>query len=63
MLNFFSVTSNKSKENVNNKVIYTLFYKEQFKYLKTKHSYHLVDPSPWRAAVRRTRPFQLKGLI
>lgn len=21
--------------------------KEQFKYLKTKHSFHLVDPSPW----------------
>ena len=21
--------------------------KEQFKYLKTKHTYHLVDPSPW----------------
>ena len=20
---------------------------EQFKYLKTKHSWHLVDPSPW----------------
>lgn len=24
-----------------------LFLKEQFKYLKTAHSYHLVDPSPW----------------
>lgn len=23
------------------------FLKEQFKYLKTLHSYHLVDPSPW----------------
>jgi cytochrome c oxidase subunit 3 len=23
------------------------FFKEQFKYLKTTHSYHLVDPSPW----------------
>ena len=22
-------------------------YNEQFKYLKTKHSFHLVDPSPW----------------
>jgi len=22
-------------------------HKEQFKYLKTTHSYHLVDPSPW----------------
>ncbi len=24
-----------------------LRYKEQFKYLRTKHSFHLVDPSPW----------------
>jgi hypothetical protein len=32
----------------NNKVSKgTLLFKEQFKYLKTTHSYHLVDPSPW----------------
>jgi cytochrome c oxidase subunit 3 len=30
-----------------NKVKKTLFFKEQFEYLKTTHSYHLVDPSPW----------------
>jgi cytochrome c oxidase subunit 3 len=24
-----------------------LFFKEQFKYLRTAHSFHLVDPSPW----------------
>ena len=24
-----------------------LLFQEQFKYLKTTHSYHLVDPSPW----------------
>ena len=24
-----------------------LQHKEQFKYLKTRHSFHLVDPSPW----------------
>jgi cytochrome c oxidase subunit 3 len=29
------------------KVKKTLFFKEQFEYLKTTHSYHLVDPSPW----------------
>jgi len=23
------------------------YFKDQFKYLKTKHSFHLVDPSPW----------------
>ena len=25
-----------------------MFLQEQFKYLKTTHSYHLVDPSPWQ---------------
>ena len=41
---FFSIYfSNKS----NNKVNHTLLLKEQFKYLKTGHAYHLVDPSPW----------------
>ena len=56
MLNLLQLTFNKNKKNVNNKVIYTLLYKEQFKYLKTTHSYHLVDPSPWRAAVRLIIP-------
>ena len=32
---------------MNNKAVYTLFYKESLKYLKTTHTYHLVDPSPW----------------
>lgn len=32
---------------INSKVLHTLLYKEQFKHLKTAHSYHLVDPSPW----------------
>jgi cytochrome c oxidase subunit 3 len=48
MLNFYtekeylnSISMTKTK---NNNV---LLFKEQFKYLKTAHSYHLVDPSPW----------------
>ena len=36
-----------NKTNNSNKVLHTLLLKEQFKYLKTTHSYHLVDPSPW----------------
>jgi cytochrome c oxidase subunit 3 len=32
---------------ITGKVSHTLLFKEQFKYLKTTHSYHLVDPSPW----------------
>ena len=29
--------------------IKNMLFQEQFKYLKTTHSYHLVDPSPWPA--------------
>lgn len=47
MLFSFLINFNKSNKNSNNKVSYTLFCKEEFKYLKTTHSYHLVDPSPW----------------
>ena len=28
-------------------LVASIHCKEQFKYLKTKHSFHLVDPSPW----------------
>ena len=42
LVNFF-----KNKKNSNSKVFYTLLLKEQFNYLKTTHSFHLVDPSPW----------------
>lgn len=39
---------NKIKFNTNfNKRVQNIIYKEQFKYLSTQHSYHLVDPSPW----------------
>lgn len=38
------------KRSKENKVLYTFFQKEQFTYLKTTHSYHLVDPSPWPLA-------------
>lgn len=31
----------------NNKISNVLLFKKQFKYLKTNHPYHLVDPSPW----------------
>ena len=37
----------KNSHTTKNTVQETLFFKEQFKYLKTSHSYHLVDPSPW----------------
>jgi CTP:phosphocholine cytidylyltransferase-like protein len=63
MLNLLSLIFNRNKKNVNNKVICNLFYKEQFKFLKTTHSYHLVDPSPWRAAVKCTLFYNSKDLV
>ena len=39
-----------SVQNLNKRKIHSiqeLNSNEQFKYLKTKHSFHLVDPSPW----------------
>ena len=34
-----------------------MYLYKSFTHLKTTHSYHLVDPSPWRAAVRCARSF------
>ena len=46
----FSFSKKKSKTtDKSNKTAHILLFKEQFKYLKTTHSYHLVDPSPWPA--------------
>jgi cytochrome c oxidase subunit 3 len=47
MLNFLFFNYNINRINKNNNCIHTLLFKDQFKYLKTSHSYHLVDPSPW----------------
>jgi cytochrome c oxidase subunit 3 len=47
MLNFLFYNSQSNRRNKNNNLIHTLLLKDQFKYLKTTHSYHLVDPSPW----------------
>jgi CTP:phosphocholine cytidylyltransferase-like protein len=46
MLNYGVVFLGHNEKKIDDKVVYTLFLKEQFKYLKTAHSYHLVDPSP-----------------
>lgn len=47
MLNYISNSVYLNKKNDKSNVQETLLFKEQFKYLKTAHSYHLVDPSPW----------------
>ena len=39
--------SKRFKKIINYKMFSNSLFKEQFKYLKTTHSYHLVDPSPW----------------
>lgn len=45
MLNLNNYKLNQSEQFC--KLQTNLQHKEQFKYLKTKHSFHLVDPSPW----------------
>lgn len=47
MLNYISNLVYLNKKVNKSKIQETLLFKEQFKYLKTAHSYHLVDPSPW----------------
>ena len=46
MINFFSNLKN-SKRDIYSTFFFGSCYKEQFKYIKTRHSFHLVDPSPW----------------
>jgi cytochrome c oxidase subunit 3 len=45
--NYKLIFFNIDKKNNKNKTKKVLFFKEQFKYLKTAHTFHLVDPSPW----------------
>lgn len=50
LYNFYSNKSgfeNKTLIQTNMYFEFNLFSKDQFNYCKTKHSYHLVDPSPW----------------
>jgi len=42
-----AIFKNWRKKSFYNKVPHVLLFKEQLNYLKTTHSYHLVDPSPW----------------
>ena len=43
----YLIKQNTHINKIKSKVYFTLLYKEQLKYLKTTHSYHLVDSSPW----------------
>ena len=43
----YLIKQNTHINKIKSKVYFTLLYKEQLKYLKTSHSYHLVDSSPW----------------
>jgi cytochrome c oxidase subunit 3 len=36
-----------NKKAVSSKVVHTTLFQDKFKYFKTTHAYHLVDPSPW----------------
>ena len=44
---FFENQIIKKKREQNFKISKYNFNNENFKYLKTRHSFHLVDPSPW----------------
>ena len=47
-MNFVTlIKKNKNIKNLKTKIQFILFNKEQLKYLKTNHTYHLVDSSPW----------------
>jgi cytochrome c oxidase subunit 3 len=46
-INISVLKINQREQLFNNKRLSSLQHQEQFKYLKTKHSFHLVDPSPW----------------
>jgi hypothetical protein len=43
---FAVFTKIKKNNTVLKEIANTVFFKSQFRYLKTYHSYHLVDPSP-----------------
>jgi hypothetical protein len=62
ILNFKNNQKNE-KSNVNNKMSNILLFKKQFKYLKTTHSYHLVDPSPWPAVASLGAFMITSGLV
>lgn len=47
MINFFSTLLKEKKKSKGKTTFNSSIEKRQFKYLKTTHSYHLVDPSPW----------------
>jgi hypothetical protein len=45
LINSFKPVSDKRNFSIISKN--NMFNNEQFKYLKTRHTWHLVDPSPW----------------
>lgn len=49
IINLYNFFVNSERKNIqeSSNTYGILLFKEQFKYLKTTHSYHLVDPSPW----------------
>jgi cytochrome c oxidase subunit 3 len=40
-----------------------MYKKTRFKYLKTKHSWHLVDPSPWPLVASLGAFFMTSGAV
>jgi cytochrome c oxidase subunit 3 len=50
-----------NSEKINRHFSSKLMSNEQFKYLKTKHSFHLVDPSPWPLVASLSAFFMTSG--
>ena len=60
--NIFNKFDNKQREyHLNKQLLFNK--KEQFKYLKTRHSYHLVDPSPWPLIASLGAFFLTTGMV
>jgi len=55
--NYMVQNSEKTNRHFSSKLISN----EQFKYLKTKHSFHLVDPSPWPLVASLSAFFMTSG--
>lgn len=61
---FFIILFTYTKTAIKKKATYcNLLFKNQFRYLKTKHSYHLVDPSPWPIAASFGAFMLTSGLV
>ena len=63
MLFYFNVNLNQKNNKSKNKLFNVLFFKDQLKYLKTVHAFHLINPSPWPLVAALTGFMLTTGLV